>query len=99
MNVLENLSPATLKEMMGLGPLLYCILHSYNPDFESLLILALHYLPKEKFCIYPNEEVLGGPFLHAPWDNLGWAICSQTTISIDYLLASLQYQAQEADSL
>ena len=52
-NVLENLSLATLKEMMGLGPCLYCVLRSYNSEFESFLILALHYLSNFFFCIYP----------------------------------------------
>ena len=99
MNVLENLSLATLKEMIGLGPLLYCILRSYNPNFESLLILALCYLPKEKFCIYPNEEVLGGAFLYAPRDDLGQVICNWPTISIDCFLAYLHYRAQEAAPL
>ena len=88
-NVLENLSLATLKEMMGLGPRLYFVLRSYNPKFETFLILALHYLPKEKFCIYPLEQVLEGPFLYAPWDSLGRTICSGTTISIDCFIAYL----------
>ena len=62
MNVLENLSLATLKEMMGLGPCLYCVLCSCKLDFESFLILALHYLPKDKLCIYPRKMFLEGFF-------------------------------------
>ena len=35
MNVLESPSLAMLKEMMVLGPCLYCVLCSCNLDFES----------------------------------------------------------------
>ena len=39
-------------------------------------MLVLHYLPKDKFCMYPEDETLLGPFLHAPWDDIGKSICS-----------------------
>ena len=65
-NDLSNLKLAMLKEIVGLGPQLYCIIRSYNLDFESLLMLVLHYLPIDKFCIYSKNESLRGPFLYEP---------------------------------
>ena len=70
-NVLSNLKLAMLKEIVGLGPQHCCIIQSYNLDFESLLMLVLHYLPKDKFCIYPEDESFRGPFLYKPWKNFG----------------------------
>ena len=70
-NVWDNLGLAMLKEAIGLGPQQYCIICSFNLDLETLLILTLHYLPRGKFCIYPEDETLGGPFLYTPWDILG----------------------------
>ena len=66
-NVLNNLSLVLLKEMLGMGPRLYCIVRSYNREFESFLILALHYLPRDKICMYPRNETLLGSFLYSPW--------------------------------
>ena len=86
-NVWDNLGLAMLKEAIGLGPQCYCIIQSYNLDFENLLMLTLHYLPKIKFCMYLEDETLGGPFLYAPWDILGRSICAQPSISIDCYLA------------
>ena len=86
-NVLSNLKLAMLKEIVGLGPQYCCIFQSYNLDFENLLMLTLLYLPRGKFCMYPEDETLGGPFLYTPWDNLGRGICAQPSISIDCYLA------------
>ncbi len=95
-HVLENVSLSVFKEMMGLGPLHYCVLRSYNRDFESLLLLALHYLPKAKFCMYPEEETLAGPFLHSPWSSLGREICNRPTISIEAHLEYLGMRARQS---
>ena len=75
-NVWDNLGLAMFKEAIGLGPYCYCIIQSYNLDFENLLMLTLLYLPRDKFCMYPEEETLEGPFLHSPWDILGRSICT-----------------------
>ena len=75
-NVWDNLGLAMLKEAIGLGPQCYCIIQSYSLDFESLLMLTLLYLPKQKFCIYLEDETLGGPFLYTPWDIVGRRICA-----------------------
>ena len=93
-NVLSNLKLAMLKEIVGLGPQYYCVIHSYNLDFESLLMLILHYLPKDKFCIYPENESLRGPFFNEPWKILGQRICNQLTISLERYLSYLEYQAR-----
>ena len=95
-NVLSNLKLAMLKEFVGLGPQYYYVIKSYNLDFESLLMLVLHYLPKEKFCIYPENESLRGPFLYEPWKFLGQRICNRPTISLERYLAYLEYQARSA---
>ena len=93
-NVLSNLKLAMMKEIVGLGPLYYCVIRSYNLDFESLLMLVLHYLTKDKFCIYPENESLRGPFLYEPWKFLGQRICNWPTISLERYLAYLEYQTR-----
>ena len=86
-NVLSNLKLAMLKEIVGIGPQYYCVIHSYSLNFESLLMLLLYYLPKNKFCIYPEDESLRGPFLYEPWKILGQRIYNQHTISLEIYLA------------
>ena len=98
-HVLENLGLSVFKEAIGIGPDYYCIIRSYNYDFESLLLLALHYLPKCKFCMYPEEETLAGPFLHSPWSSLGRSICSKPTISIDEYILYLTMKAAKSSHL
>ena len=94
-NVWDNLGLAMLKEAIGLGPQSYCIIRSYNLDFENLLMLTLLYLPKAKFCMYPEEETLGGPFLYSPWDTMGRRICGRPSISIDCYLVYLAYKVRQ----
>ena len=84
-----------LKEAIGLGPHHYCIIKSYNLDFENLLMLTLLYLPKKKNCMYPEKETLEGPFLHSPWDILGRRIYAPPSISIDCYLAYLAHKVRE----
>ena len=91
-NVLSNLKLAMLKEIVGLGPQYYCVISSHNLDFESFLMHILYYLPKDKFCIYLEDESLGGPFLYAPWKILGQRICNRSTISLEEYLAYFEYQ-------
>ena len=94
-NVFDNLGLAMFKEAIGLGPCRYCIVRSYNLDFENLLMLILLYLPRDKFCIYPEEETLEGPFLHSPWDILGRRICTRPSIPIELYLAYLEYKVRQ----
>ena len=91
-HVLSNLSLAVLKELIGLGPQFYCVIRSYNPDFESFLMLSLYYLPKEKFCMYPEDEILRGSFLYAPWNSIGHRLCTCPTISLEDYLDYLAYR-------
>ena len=93
-NVWDNLGLAMLKEAIRLGPHRYCIICSYNLDFENLLLLTLLYLPRTKFCMYLEGETLGGLFLHTPWDILGRRICSRPSISIDCYLAYLAHKVR-----
>ena len=93
-HVLSNLSLAVLKESIGLGPQFYCVIRSYNLDFESFLMLSLHYLPREKFCMYPEDEILRGPFLYAPWDSIGHRLCTCPSISLEGYLDYLAYRAR-----
>ncbi len=95
-NVIDNLSLAVFKEIVGLGSQWYCVVRSFNRDFESFLMLALHYLPKDKFCMYREDETLLGPFLHAPWDDIGKSLCSQSTVSIEGYLAYLKLRVKKA---
>ena len=97
-NVLNNLSLAVLKEMLGMGPWQYCIVRSYNREFESFLILALHYLPRNKICMYPSDETLLGSFLYLPWRDIGRRICSQPSISVDTYMDYLTWRAREGAS-
>ena len=83
-----------LKEALGLGAQKYCIIRSYNPDFESFMILVLLYLPRENFCMYSEDESLCGPFLHTPWDVVGHKILSQHTPTIVEYLAYLNMRVQ-----
>ena len=92
-NVLSNLQLAMLKEIVGLGPQYYCVIRTHNLDFESFFMLILCYLPKDKFCIYPEDESLRGPFLYKPWKILGQRICNRPTISLEYL-AYLEHKAE-----
>ena len=93
-NLWSSLSLAMLKKAIGLGPQHYFVIPSYNFDFEMFLVLTLHYLPKENFCMYLEDESLRGPFLYEPWKFLGQRICNQPTISLERYLAYLEYQAR-----
>ena len=93
-NVLSNLQLAMLKEIVGLGPQYYCVIRTHNLDFESFFMLILCYLPKDKFCIYPKDESLRGPFLYEPWKILGQRICNGPTISLEQYLAYLEHEAE-----
>ena len=53
------------------------------------------------FCIgnplllYPEDEILRGPFLYAPWDSIGHRLCTCPTVSLeDYLAYRARIDAQ-----
>ena len=66
-----------LQEMMGLGPMKYCIVYNKMPNFSSRLLLLINYLPQKKMCFYPSRFFLDAPFDHSPWREIGEAIHSQ----------------------
>ena len=98
-NVWDNLGLAMLKEAIRLGPQRYCIIRSYNLDFENLSMLTLLYHPKAKFCMYLEDETLEGPLLYTPWDILGRRNCSRPSISIDCYLDYLAHKVKAILSL
>ena len=93
-NVLSNLKLAMLKEIVGLGPQYYCVISSHNLDFESFLMHILYYLPKDKFCIYLEDEFLRGSFVYELWKIFGQRICKQPIILLDRYLAYLEHQGR-----
>lgn len=74
---LNNLRLAMMQEKLGLGPKRYCVLRTAVDNFNSKLILVISNLPHEKICIFPRLPLLGGPFLHSPWKEIGEAICNR----------------------
>ena len=56
-HVLNNLRVAIIREAMGLGPKHYCIMTSWDPSFESKLLLLMRYLPEEKMSFYSGGDL------------------------------------------
>ena len=80
-HLLNNLRVAIIREAMGLGPKHYCIMTSWDPSFESKLLLLMRYLPEEKMSFYSWGRPLRGPFREPRWQARGEAI---RTRSIPY---------------
>ena len=66
-HLLSNIRLAINQEVMGMGPMKYCIINSAVSDFESKLLLIINYLPHEKLCFCPPRDILEGPFVNSPW--------------------------------
>jgi len=90
----NNLRLAMIKEMMGIGPMKYCILNNAMPHFESRLLLLIYYLPHKKMCFYPPRESLSGPFTHPPWLGIGEAIRGRTLNLKNPLIRTIYYTQQ-----
>ena len=73
-HLLNNLRVAIVKEAMGFGPRHYCIMASWDPYFESKLLLLMRYLPEEKMSLRPWGRPLCGPFREPRWQARGEAI-------------------------
>ena len=82
-----------MKEMLGLGPLNYCIVDSGLPKFDKRVILLLYYLP-HKLCFYPEKANIGPTFSRSPSKEIGKAISDQT-ILFDKDLARNVYCSQQ----
>ena len=76
-HLIKNIKFAMLQEMMGLGPMKYCIVYNEMPNFSSRLLLLINYLPQKKMCFYPPRFFLDTPFDHSPWREIREAIRSQ----------------------
>lgn len=90
----NNLRLAMIKEIMGLGPMKYCIVNNAMSNFESKLILLIHFLPQKKMCFFPPKDVLGGPFSHSPWLEIGEAIRSRRLSLKNPFLRTIFYTQQ-----
>ena len=73
----NNIRLAMIKEMMGLGPMKYCIVYNKMPNFLSKILLLLNYLPQKNMCFYPPCFFLDAPFDYSPWREIGEAILSR----------------------
>ena len=80
--------------MMGMGPMKYCIVNNWMPDFESKLLLLVLFLPHKKMCLYPPKERLVGPFAHSPWLEVGDEIRSHYMDLKNSLLRAVFYTQQ-----
>ena len=70
-HLLKNIQFAMILEMMGIGPMRYCVVTNNMPNFEKKLLLLISYLPHKKLCFYPSRVSLGGPFF---FNLLGWKL-------------------------
>ena len=76
-HLIKNIHFAMIQEMMGLGPMKYCIVYNEMPNFFKRLLLLINYLPQMKMCFYPPQVILEAPFDHSPWREIGEAIRSR----------------------
>ena len=83
-----------IKEMVGVGPMKYCVVNNSMPNFENRLPLLVHYLPHKKMCFFPPREILSGPFTHSPWLEIGEGIRSRTLSLKNPMLRTIYYTQQ-----
>ena len=76
-HLIKSIQFAMIQEMMGLGPMKYCIVYNEMPNFFKRLLLLINYLPQKKLCLYPPQVILEPPFDHSPWREIGKAIRSR----------------------
>ena len=76
-HLIKNIQFAMIQEMMGLGPMKYCIIvYNEMPNFFKRLLLFINYLPQRNMCFYPPQVILEAPFDHSQWREFGEAIRS-----------------------
>ena len=73
-HLLKNIRYTMLMEVVGIGPMKYCIVYNEMPNFFKRLLLLINYLPQKKMCFYPPQVILEPPFDHSPWREIGEAI-------------------------
>ena len=93
-HLLWNLQLAMIQEHMGIGPMKYCIVNNWMPEFESNLLLLINYLSHQKMCFFPPRFPLAGPFLNSPWRKIGEEICKRTLCLRSPLVRTLYYSQQ-----
>ena len=81
-------------EMLGLGPQIYCILTNWMLFFEQRLLFLINYLPHHKMCLYPPRVILGKPFLHSPWREIGYSIRNRHLILKNPIFRTVYYTRQ-----
>ena len=67
-HLLKNIQYTMLMEVMGIGPMKYCIVFNKMPNFFNKLLLLFLYLPHKKMCFYPPRFFFDAPFDHSQ----GW---------------------------
>ena len=93
-HLLKNIQYAMILEMLGLGPQVYCIFTNWMPFFEQRLMLLINYLPHHKMCLYPPRVILGQPFLHSPWMEIGYSIRNRHLIPKNPIFRAVYYTQQ-----
>ena len=93
-HLFNNLRLAMVKEIMEVGPTKYCVINNWMPNFESKLMLLVHFLPHRKICILPSAVELGGPFTHLPWSKISDDILCRP-ISLESSLIRTAYYSQQ----
>ena len=93
-HLLWNLCLAMIREHMGIGPMKYCIVNNWMPEFESNLLLLINYLPHQKMCFFPPWSHLEEPFSRSPWREIGDKICEQTLCFRSPIIRTLYYSQQ-----
>ena len=63
---IKNVQFAMIQEMMGLGPMKYCIVYNEMPNLFSRLLILINYVSQKKMCFYPPRFFFDAPFDHLP---------------------------------
>ena len=93
-HLLRNIQYAMILEMLGMGPIRYCIVTNSMPNFEKRLMLLINYLPHKRMCFYPRRFILGRPFLRHPWAEIGDQICNRRMNIKNPLLRTVYFTQQ-----
>ena len=93
-HLIKNIQSAMIQEMMGLGPMKYCIVYNEMPNFFKRLLLLINYLPQKKMCFYPPQFILEAPFDCSPWREIGKAIGSRPFFLKNHLFRVICFTKQ-----
>ena len=62
---------------------------------RQLVILELvHFVYDPSLLLYPEDVILRGSFLYAPWNSIGHRLCTCPTISLEDYLDYLAFRAR-----